>query len=613
MAEGEKTPSLMDNSPEALMARYKSRIEANKDEPKSTKGGVLLEPPIKQVAQKSASTEQGNMEQVIADLARSIQGLETGLARGEKIDEAMLTYQKEQLEMWAGGGYDAFVSAEDAQVAIDPRLFETQPQAWYRNLNENWQEVMRARIAILMGCYPKRARGHLDLAVMAENADVRIDRGALDFMWREMPGFRIAMATIVHDLFEIREEVPPGLAPVGENKVWLMVLQESARQGKKGKEWGEEGVLGKFAEYKKKLISNLEKYFEENSDLLKANDGAPHLTTRVAARAAVASAWNLFFVSNAVDSGDQGDLSKLEKVKRIANPTEKEYEDNPTRGRKVTNPVVYAEQARAMMLPWDKAYGKSIREEGKVGTEETWLGDLGDYIAERNRHDSGFKRQFYSRERRIVPQRLFASWFDLTTFVKGPAGIEISVGRKLCGARKRPVGTGSLYDFSRPKQIDFSKLSSSELWGEYSDTWDSARKIYEMIGGKNPLKMENIEVWRQTLANALSKVRGTPLAPYYRDPELLVSCVAGSVGLTEFASDYLLPLSDVDYDALSSQALNDDRLFAGMPGGSRKYVFESLNAYDQYSVFSFVKSLLSPKRLKIRRAASFENARWRAR
>jgi hypothetical protein len=601
----EQRYSLLDKSPEAIMARFKEReawrgsVEGQKALRQREFERTLKEEPKKEVVSK----EEGKILEggAIERLADAILKLEERLVHGEKINKRMLKAQKEQLEMWVGGGYDALVSAEDAQMAIDPRLFETQPPAWYRNLSEKWQDIIRARIAILMGCYPKRVRGHLDLGAMAENPDVRIDRDALDIMWREMPGFRIALATIIRDLFEIREEFPLSLLPKAEkkeeDKVCLMVLKEGARE-----------ILEKFAEYKRKLITQLELYFEKNPHLLVA-EGGPRLSPRVAARAAVSAAWNLLFVSNVVDSADQGDLRKIEEIRVISDPSPKDLEGNPTVGRKVRNPIVYAEQARAMMLPFDKAWSKSIRgEEEKIGTEETWLGSLGDYLAERNRHDKVFRGELFRRERRIIPQRLFASLLDLVTFRgEKKGGVEVTVGMKLCDAEKKNLGIGELCDFSNPEEIDFKKLPFSELWGGYADIWDSARKIYEMLGGKNPLKLENVGAWRQTLATALAKLRSTPLAPYYKDPHLLVGCIAGSVGLTHFTSRYLLALPENQYDILVNLALNDDRLFKDVPGG-RKAILELLNAYDHYSLGGVLGSILHSRRSQIRLEAT-NNAR----
>jgi len=597
-------PSPLDTSPNALMRRFKAREEWRRSpEGQIASGKAAAERMIRQGTalvpeegeQQTPASGSKTKENEIDRLSAAILKLEQQLAQGKEIDIQMLEAQKRQLEMWVGGGYDALVSAEDAQMAIDPRLFETQPPAWYRNLSEKWQEVIRARIAILMGCYPKRARGHLDLAVMAENADVRIDRDALDTMWREMPGFRIAVATILEDLFEIRKEFPPGLEEKEENGVYLIVLKEGARE-----------ILEKFADYKRKLIALLEDYLRGNPELLKV-EGTPQFSPRTAARAAVAAAWNLFFVGNAVDSGDQGDLSKIEEIQKKSKISEEDLKNNPTVGRKVSNPIVFAEQARAMMLPFDKAWSKTIRiGEDRVGTEETWLGNLGDYVAERNRHDPKFREDLFRRVRRIIPQRLFASWFDLINF-ENEGGKKVSVGKKLCDANKKRLEIEGLWDFADPNEIDFSKLPSSELWGEYADAWDSARKIYEMIGGKNPLKMENVGLWRQTLATSLSKLRKTPLAPYFKDSQILVACIAGSVGLTQFTSEYLLTLPENQYDALVNLALNDDRLFKNMEGG-RKAVLKLLNACDHYSLIGLISSLFHPNRTLIRRQAGLNAA-----
>lgn len=609
--------SPMDTSPEALVKRYKKRKEW-RESAEGITAKALRDPTIKifeREKEKTDSPKTQNQEGQEELLANAILALEQRLARGEAIDRETLEIQKEQLESWIGGGYDSFVSTENAQVAIDPRYFETSHPAWYRSLSEKWQEVIRARTAIMMSCYLKRARGHTSLEAIAENPDMRIDRDSLDVIWREMPGFRIAVATIIRDFFEITKETPMGFPATEENTISLMVLNQEAKK-KEG------GNLETFAEYKRKLVTNLESHFEDYPNLLATNEGAPQLSPRTAARAAIAAAWNLIFAGHAVDSGDQGNLSKeeVEKIQKISEPCTKDLEKNPTVGRGLKNPIVYAEQARAMMLPYDKAWGKFVRaEEEKVGTEETWLEKLGNYVAERCRHDPQFRKEFFQRTRRIIPQRLFASWFDLTTFKEKyrdkdgkEKSREVSVGEKLCGGEKSPIGAGELCDFNSPNVIDFTKLESSELWGGYADTFDSARKIYEMIGNGNPLTLENTGKWSQTLATALSKLRKTPLAPYYRDPNILISCIAGSVGLVEFTNNYLLASPEQQYDVLVNLALNDDRLFKGMEKGSRNLLLKKLNANDHYSYRGMIRSVFHVNRATIRKEASAGAKKFRA-
>lgn len=546
----------------------------------------------------------------VDSLAQAILKLEQRVAAGIDVDRQILESQKRQLEYWAGGGYEGVVSAEDAQVALSFEMFETQQPAWYRELNPQWQEVLRQRMFLMSGCYVKRSRGHLDLAAMIENPNMRIERDTLDFMWHEMPGFRIALVTMIDDLFEMRIEAPPGLKNIPQNQVYLMVLKQEVREG--------DGILSRFAEYKRELIRELESYFDQNPHLIRLKEGQPRFSSKTAARAAVSAAWNLIFVANAVDSGDQGDLKEemLTKLRRVAMPTEEDIKSNPTIGRKVRNPITYAEQVRAMMLPADKAWGKSVRGEMEVGTEETWLGDLGDYIAERNRHDKTFRAEFFRRERRLVPQRLFASFFDMTNFeIRRKEGRreERSIARKLIEADKVNL-KGQLRDVKKPENVDFKReLVYSELWGGYLDRMDSARKVYEMIGGKNRLERdEEIQSWRQTLATALSKLRSSNLAPYFNHPDILVSCIAGSRGLIDFTSEYLLNILEEKYDSVATFILDDDRLFANMPDGSRAYVLKKLNSKDLHSWGGFLGAVFPIDRFAIRRQARAEAKRLRA-
>ncbi len=527
---------------------------------------------------KQSAPEKAKLEPEIEELVR----IRTGI-------EQMATVSAEQLEALRGG-YDALVSAESAQAGLNTELFDTQPPVWYRRLNPEWKDVIRNRLYILLGCYVKRKVGHLELDPVAGNQQIRIERDALDNMWKEMPGFRVALTTMFNDFFELRRYIPPFVERKNENKILLLKITP-------------EGVenLQNFANYKQKMIIALADYLRnEGKDLLEKNP----LTKdpKIAAEAAFSAAWNLIYVGNAIESADFGKI----KSKRTSPEEEKKekYE------RELTNPIIYAEQIRASFLPGMKARGKFIRREPeKIGTDEAWLGSLGEYIAERARHNGKAGRNLEEKSEVLVPERLFASFFDLIQFEeeeKDEEGnittIKTSIAKKIMTAAwqseivEKHIKRSQEEEESKKEgkiekksevvylcvpdknMVDFSQLKHSELWGGYADTWDSAKKIYDALSGK--ISPEKPDVWSQIVSNAFSKMRNSGLAPIYNTEELIEACIAGSFGLTPGTDEKILNIPEDSYDSILWHILKNDRFYAGLKPEARKRILRYFMAQD---------------------------------
>lgn len=536
-------------------------------------------------------------------------------------NQRVLTEIRDSLQM---AGYDGFINAELSQAEIDMKLFDTQPQAWYRPLPESYKRIIRTRIGILSGCHVKKTEATGSLDAIFDCKDIRITKDSLAAMWRgEVPGFRVALATMIQEMFtyEVDSKDPllndPNfrfltltkssiVAPSKRDNETEGEKQERLRIEKRKKEENKRLGLGRIAnltEYRDNLIQRLAEYFTQHPDLL--GNQAPQLNPELAARAAFASAWNFLYLGNAIESGDVG--------------------------RDVKNSEANAEQLRAMIRPLDKGKSKwevgKEAQEDKVGTDEAWGGPLGDWMAERCRHNPDFKKKISEGEIKYFPSRMSASFFDLTTFgssknecpeeslrpIWGKTFAEIFT--KIC----KPTavnGAGGLYDFRDANIVNFNYLEDSELWGSYMDTMDSVRVIYRFLNGSF-----KSEVGIMQLSNALKKVRAEPLLkPVYCEPQVIAACIAAINGGPVKGSDELIiKTKETTYDARVTEALSEDRLFAGM---SRKdairaktEIFRILHAKNvataQGELISFFGGMVSlaSERERLRRKAQENLAR----
>lgn len=459
----------------------------------------------------------------------------------EEVERGMIPERREK----KGRGYSNFVSNEGAQRRFYEDWFLSSPPEWFGELPEKWKQVIRTRMFINNQAAIKRKDGPFELDPVLDNRDMRIDKEALITMWEEMPGFRQAFATMWHDFFETD---PTGFVKIKETAIPL---------------------LNGFSKYKDSLTGKIVSYIDASNSRDGFRNG-PNGNSLTMAEAAVASAWNLIYVSNIVDSGD------LE--------------------RNIKGEVV-AEQVRTFFRPLRKGQSKWLRDPNRgevIGTDESWGGKLGDWFAERCRHDPDFARGVKEGTIRYIPIRLMYSWFDIQKIGSETLGAKLTneVKRKVTisdDQKKTSVQIEGLYDFVKgAKAIDFDQLEGENLWPGYADAADSARFVYKIIQGttKDPEMRQ--------LATALSKLREvgrknfSPLTEVYNDEQLIVGCILGMTGgPAPFISELLLEIPEQEYDRTVNKLLSDDRIFMSLPdpGRARKRILRILNAYDKNSFF----------------------------
>lgn len=499
------------------------------------------------------NTEAG--EKLLAALDKQYE-VQNKILEKETNMEAM---QYVNIELLRKSGFSGFVSAMDARAGINVQQFDTEAPVWYDNLSSKWKWIIRTNLGILLGSYYKLKSPVKGAELIISAEDIQIQREALAGMWEFMPGFRIAVATIVHDLFD-------------QNSTDCFKL---TKEGAK--------ILNNLPAYKEELISKLNGILEKDPLLdQKNNGGGPDgLSSGVAARFAVSSAINLFYLGGAFESGDESS-SYLPKSKNT--------------GKNLKDSQAYNPSVRTFYLPRDQAYSKYfIGEKDITGTDEGWGGGLGDWFAERIRHSERFRDDYMNNRgiTTLIPKRLMYSLFELTTFNNGKTMTdEFLTGgdgkSEVVDDEKNPTG---LYDYIDPNKINLRDLKYSEIWGGYADTMDSAWKVYQAIIGNADTR----EFTRQKLGNALSKLKkNEKVRQIYTGKSgediLTAAVISLTGGPSLYVSEVLLKNVGDAYDFAVHGWLDDDRILAGLPSGARKRMFNILNAVDKSSLTGEIRS-----------------------
>lgn len=550
------------------------------------------------------------------------------LATATERSENYLRQMSENLKV---SGYDGLVSAEFAQARIDVKNLDTHPQLWYSSLAERQKRIIRMRQGILSGVSEKRVEGSTNLDAIFDCKDVRINTDSLAAMWEgDVPGFRIALATMIQELFTYEEDAADTLLrgdkykflTISKSKIVVPEKKDNEtpeqtqfrKQKEKERDTENEKLgaarIARLSKYKDDLIERLKGYFERNPNLIsaQATHNGPSLNPELAARAAFSTAWNFLFLGNAVESGDVG--------------------------RNVKQSEAWAEQLRAMIRPLDKGKSKwgvgKKQEEDKVATDESWGGPLGDWMAERCRHNPEFNLDVKEGRRRYFPTRMAASFFDLTTFGDAKKDCPDPKVAPIWGKTLSEIFTETckpvavpdnpnLFDFNQPDTVDFNLLEASgtsELWGGYMDTMDSARVVYRFINGTFKK-----EVGVPQLSTALKKLRAESLLePIYSDPQLIAACIAMiNNGPVRGSNELILKIEEETYDAIVTTQLSEDRLFAGMKEEdairAKTEIFRILHAKNYATtrgeLISFLGGMipLASERVRLRRTARENLAR----
>jgi len=489
----------------------------------------------------------------------------------------MLT--QEEVQLMKKSGFRGLVSAMNARAGINVQTFDTESPVWYDQLSEDWQNIIRLNLGVLLGSYVKNKEKVEGMELLLKSSDIEIRREYLANAWENVPGFRVAFTTMMHDFFDPR--FSRTATEDGKNAGYAQLSENGVEQ------------LKDLSKYRRELFGKIKSYLGENQDLLdyRNNDGGPRdLSVETAARFAVSSALNLIYLSGSIESGDAANSYVTREVEINGASVQK-----PDEGKNLKDVFAFNPSVRVFSLPRYQARSKYIKgEEDPEGTDEAWGGKTGEWFAERLRtgRDDEFRRQFDANEgvTRIIPERMAYGLFDLTVFSD-----KETMTNKLIRDESALVNLGNgLWDY-KEGEIDFNKLKFSEIWGGYTDTLDSSYKVYTAIIGK----ADQRDFDRQKLGNALSKVRkeGTGLISRIFTGEsgewVLTGAIVGLCGgPIQGTSEIVLSKNDSEYDVAVNTWLGDERVLGGLPRGARKRILSILHAKDNTTLGSYMKGMV---------------------
>lgn len=484
------------------------------------------------------------------------------------IGKRQLRAQQETLEATLGS-YRQLIRAEDGKLIVDPE--NTEKQGWFTLLSPERQGAIRFRLAKLQLASVKVqvAREKLKLDdYHAQKPEMRTDYAQLE--WNNMPGYRIALATMLKDNYTIKQG--------HEGEIDHIVISDNG--------YNNLATNGGHEKYKRKLISKIEAYLEANEPNVAQEEDIPLHDVAVAA---VASADN-FLSGLAVPDGAD------EKRKLKA--------DGQTPGH------LYAEPVRTFFLPGIKGrLSKWIKHETDDTSEEGWGGPVGVYLMdratdpnERNR----FRKWIENGDVQYIPDRMIYTVLDHT---RGKDGT-VHEGETLAEAlmmieddrERRDLGNG-LCDYEQgARAIEWGAFGRDLFSGYTGVVRDPVIKISNHLTSSDEKQRF---VWDSVnkdsfnkFADAIKQLRVEPALRYiYTDYDvndmaiLLLACPQGpKLGTNELMPD---APSYGGYDQIIYNILLDPRVsIEGMPRGYKDHAYKTLNAKrDDHSV---VNEMLNP-------------------
>ena len=214
-------------------------------------------------------------------------------------------------------GYNGVVQAIAIGARINPDAFdqalvsELKPE-WFDKLPKEYQSMVRAILHINWIAATKRDTAAISTEAWATQQGLRIQRKDLDSMWNKMPGFRIAMATLMKDIFEADKNEFKIIAGQ-KGKGYDVLRNEDSLDAYK------ETKIKKLASYLKLQPDTLDwavkhfriemdraKNFRDRGQEKKAQDIEDDVYRKIAA-ASINTADRLLFATGAYDSGNQFD------------------------------------------------------------------------------------------------------------------------------------------------------------------------------------------------------------------------------------------------------------------------------------------------------------------
>ncbi len=533
------------------------------------------------------------------ELERQAMGI-ADMGRTEELLEAQAVYQERQVELLEEG-YNGVVQTVRERGRANPEIFDQRPPPWYKDLSEREQGVIRIMLHISYFAAQKRDFGMIDLDAVLDIKGLRFETKNLQTMWETMPGYRIALATMINDLFEKDRKV-------FEDKKEKVHFRISGVNKEEEKTGGYKHLSSqeRFDKYKADLIKKIEKYFEEKikkgeSEELLATVEKYRVPLEDLATAAVATADNLLFATGAYESGED-DRRTIQGAANLCSDAVRTF---------------FAPGVKGWRHRWFVGRGK--KEPGVA--ERQYAGPLGAWIAENasateeGRDD--FRDRYDKGEFKLIPHRMMYSMLDQSDFQKGTDHWREegrSMAQVLLETETGVVETkaGDLIDYVNDgKGIKWTELRADEIVGEYFDLADDVKKVYRHLTSGD--ERNNLSIGR--FLDSVIKIRGESklLNELYRDENLMTAGVIMAIsptGLKKGITEMVLDLDESSYDYLVDYATADDRLYEGMEEpGFRERLLERLHAEDLQTLegtivsFFVTETALIGRRKRLRRKA----------
>jgi len=468
-----------------------------------------------------------------------------------------LEYQREEVALMKKG-YKGFIQGESVRAHVNPEQYDQALPPWFESLSPAEQGMLRLRLNINYLAAVKRDTAMESFDDWIGLKGLRVERRALADMWKDMPGFRIVLATMVHDTFIEKDDK----GRLEDHLVISGIPDEKTPTGGYSRVGSEE----RLNKYKADLIAGIAEYLHLNDGervmLLQQRD---HVDVKDIATAAVSANDNLFFALGSFDSADE---------KRKISPGDAN---------------VYSEQVRTLFMPGVKGKAKWLletevkekKEKADLGVaDEDFGGSLGWWIRDNIRHNRhGFAERVKNGQIRLIPERMFFSALDMTCFDKDYR--YKTLAQALLRAPKKDLGNG-LWDFEEDA-IDINQLHTFELLGNYADPRSAAVRLYKHLTGNKEEDRSSMD----QIINALTKLRKdilpSFLTKWYRDEWLIIALIvnaASPAGLVRGTDQLLLDIPELTYDSIVYNSLADNRIFEGMRRDFRKTLLAILHARD---------------------------------
>lgn len=579
-----------------------------------------------------------NVAQVQESMLQKRTDSNSVLERIAQSSEEAARTQREALDL-ASTTYRQFVENQANHVIMFPPKWIENPPHWYIELSEEERSMVRAEMHINFIASRKDAEGSLDAYLKPgfiegeQDIKVQIESKGLGYAWKNKPGYRIALVTLMNEIFELSEpdtSVPDRVVAIEidddgrENyKVYVNNQHRHSHLRLKEKYAGPNLISGQ-TELMNKLIDSLTDYFDNNPYLLSQYKLTN--SSRLAAEAATIFAWNTIFMSAAVDSGDRGG-----------------------RQRTLAGPHISTDSVRSMFMPLDKAMFK-LDKESPQDVEEKWGGPLGDWFADRSiAHGRAFKAKVEEGNFHFFPERMFYGWMDYlvledktTISDREQHIVHTSWGQAILRTSNVDLGNG-LIDVTDPELLCPDQESTvytvqgrqwkrsfrdggsnGDLWWRYSARAGAVRKIYELLTEDEPKSDAG------DFATAFSAIVSTEpwLRHIYYDLDFLTAAVSklalergkvfdkNAYGYLLGTDELVLNLNDAVYDNAVTEVLTLllPRLYKEPRERrvAKNYILGKLHAQDVHTWGGTIRNTLggmAAGRQQIRRKASQEITR----